>query len=133
MTHVTCKLTAKNRDQLRNLRSVIEYGLPFFTGYIEQTASPDASTIVDYIKCRASSAVSCQPARSVSEMRYLPHYHVINPRPAADGVTSHRPCPDYPSRLPAAACVYVFSGKHYLNSCSSSWWISPGTSSSRHP
>ena len=30
MTHVTCRLTAKNRDQLRNpIRSVIEYGLPF--------------------------------------------------------------------------------------------------------
>jgi len=30
LTHVTCRLTAKNRDQLRNLiRSVIEYGLPF--------------------------------------------------------------------------------------------------------
>jgi len=29
MTHVTCRLTAKNRDQLRNpIRSVIEYGLP---------------------------------------------------------------------------------------------------------
>jgi len=28
MTHVTCRLTAKNRDQLRNRRSVIEYGLP---------------------------------------------------------------------------------------------------------
>ena len=27
MTHVTCRLTAKNRDQLRNPRSVIEYGL----------------------------------------------------------------------------------------------------------
>jgi len=26
MTHVTCRLTAKNRDRLR---SVIEYGLPF--------------------------------------------------------------------------------------------------------
>ena len=33
MTHVTCRLTAKNRDQLRNSHSVIEYGLPlpFFT------------------------------------------------------------------------------------------------------
>jgi len=30
MTHVTCRLTAKNRDQLRDpIRSVIEYGLPF--------------------------------------------------------------------------------------------------------
>ena len=29
MTHITCRLTAKNRDQLRNpIRSVIEYGLP---------------------------------------------------------------------------------------------------------
>jgi len=27
---VTCRLAAKNRDQLRTLRSVIEYGLPFF-------------------------------------------------------------------------------------------------------
>ena len=28
MTHVTCRLTAKNRDQLRNLiRSAVEYGL----------------------------------------------------------------------------------------------------------
>jgi len=34
MIHVTCRLTAKNRDQLLTLRSVIEYGLPlplFFT------------------------------------------------------------------------------------------------------
>jgi len=32
MTHVTCRLTAKDRDQLRNpKRSVIEYGLPFYT------------------------------------------------------------------------------------------------------
>ena len=30
MTYITCRLTAKNRDQLRNpIRSVIEYGLPF--------------------------------------------------------------------------------------------------------
>ena len=30
MTHVTCRLTAKNRDQSSGiLRSVIEYGLPF--------------------------------------------------------------------------------------------------------
>jgi len=30
MTHITCRQTAKNRDQLRTLRLVIEYGLPFF-------------------------------------------------------------------------------------------------------
>ena len=30
MTHVTCRLTAKNRDQLRDpISSVIEYVLPF--------------------------------------------------------------------------------------------------------
>jgi len=29
MTHVTCRLTAKIRDQLGTLRSAIEYGLPF--------------------------------------------------------------------------------------------------------
>ena len=28
MTHVTCRLTANNRDQLRNLRSAVEYVLP---------------------------------------------------------------------------------------------------------
>ena len=28
MTHVTRRLTANNRDQLRNLRSAVEYGLP---------------------------------------------------------------------------------------------------------
>jgi len=29
MTHVTCRLTAKNRDQLRDpIRSAVEYGLP---------------------------------------------------------------------------------------------------------
>ena len=34
MTHVTCRLTAKNRNQLRNpIRSAIEYGLSF-TFYI---------------------------------------------------------------------------------------------------
>jgi len=35
MTHVTCRLTAKNRDQLRNpIRSVIEYGLPLPRGVL---------------------------------------------------------------------------------------------------
>jgi len=30
MTDVTCRLSAKNRDQLRNpIRSAIQYGLPF--------------------------------------------------------------------------------------------------------
>jgi len=35
MTHVTCRLTAKNRDSSRTLRSVIEYGLTFVC--IEET------------------------------------------------------------------------------------------------
>jgi len=34
MTHVTCRLTTKNRDQLRN-PSVLEYGLPLLF-YIQQ-------------------------------------------------------------------------------------------------
>ena len=29
MTHVTCRLTAKNRDQLRDPTLGIEYGLPY--------------------------------------------------------------------------------------------------------
>jgi len=37
MTHITCRLTAKNRDQLRNpttLHSVIEYRLSLFLFYL---------------------------------------------------------------------------------------------------
>jgi len=34
MTHVTCRLTAKNRDQLRNSTlGIIEYGLPYIIVY----------------------------------------------------------------------------------------------------
>ena len=39
MTHVTCRLTAKNRDQLRNpIRSLIEYGLhlPFYLSTVKR-------------------------------------------------------------------------------------------------
>jgi len=44
MTHVTCRLTAKNRDQLRNpVRSVIEYGLPLLLGRIACTQWKDAA------------------------------------------------------------------------------------------
>jgi len=32
MVHVTRRLTAKDRDQLRNPTLVIEYGLPFLSG-----------------------------------------------------------------------------------------------------
>jgi len=35
MIHVTCRLTAKNRDQLRNpTLSVIDYGLHFFIAHM---------------------------------------------------------------------------------------------------
>jgi len=40
MTHVTCRLTAKNRDQRsETLRSVIEYGLPVLPEYARQTGT----------------------------------------------------------------------------------------------
>ena len=36
MIHVTCRLTAKNRDQLRNpTLGKIEYGLPFYYAFWE--------------------------------------------------------------------------------------------------
>jgi len=45
MTHVTRRLTAKNRDQLRNpIRSVIEYGLPF-TFFIVTSLMPAVSAV----------------------------------------------------------------------------------------
>ena len=31
MTHVTCRLITNDRDQLRTLRSAVEYGLPFLS------------------------------------------------------------------------------------------------------
>ena len=36
MTHVTCRLTAKNRDQIISgtLRSVFEYGRPFISALV---------------------------------------------------------------------------------------------------
>jgi len=33
MTHATCRLTAKNWDQLQNPHSVIEYGLPYLVSH----------------------------------------------------------------------------------------------------
>ena len=50
MTHVTCTLTPKNRDQLRNpIRSVIEYGQLFLADGVEHepavSAAANANTI----------------------------------------------------------------------------------------
>jgi len=39
MTHVTCRLTAKNRDQLRTQPSAIEYGLPFLYRKTEESST----------------------------------------------------------------------------------------------
>jgi len=40
MTHVTCRLIAKTRDQLRDpIRSAIEYGLPFYCGNFTDVGS----------------------------------------------------------------------------------------------
>jgi len=42
MTHVTCRLTAKNRDHLQNpIRSVVEYGLPFILLLYVKFLQPD--------------------------------------------------------------------------------------------
>jgi len=48
MTHITCRLTSKNRDQLRTLRSVIEYGLPlpFYTAYTHSQDSEEVDEVV---------------------------------------------------------------------------------------
>ena len=49
MTHVTCRLTAKNRDQLRNpIRSVMEYGLPLPRGVLpSQPGAEETKPAVD--------------------------------------------------------------------------------------
>jgi len=51
MTHVTCRLTAKYRDQLRNpIRSVTEYGLPFtFYFHLEESSTKNVLTIVVFM------------------------------------------------------------------------------------
>ena len=42
MTHVTCRLTAKNRDHLQNpIRSVVEYGLAFILLLYVKFLQPD--------------------------------------------------------------------------------------------
>jgi len=95
--------------------------------YIEQTASPEASTVIIgrvVVYIWMSGFMGGQLPGQLVKCDTCHHYQVVNPRPAADGVASLRPCPGYPSHLPAAASVYVFSGRCYLNSCSSSRWIS---------
>ena len=52
--------------------------------------------------------------RSVSEMRHLPS--LSGHKPATGRQRS--PLPGFPSHPPAAASVYEFSGRRYLNSCS---------------
>jgi len=51
MTHVTCRLTAKNRDQLLNPRSVIEYPM----GYLYFLAQSHGGIEVENVQlCRRS-------------------------------------------------------------------------------
>ena len=62
MTHVTCRLTAKNRDWLRNpIRSVIEHGLPlpFYSHPIISRCSLFDHTL-DRTLCLYSSVASRQ-------------------------------------------------------------------------
>ena len=60
-------VTATNHYKRREKHRIYQTWIYRISGYIEQTALPEGSTIV-YIECRGSSAVGCQ----VSEMRYLP-------------------------------------------------------------
>ena len=53
MTHVTCRLTTKNRDQLLNPRSVIEYGLPLlFSAVSRQHRSRKCAVVSTFIPTR---------------------------------------------------------------------------------
>ena len=52
MTHVTCRLTAKNRDQLRNPTLSNEYGLPIYSLTRGSTEPPGVKSDV-YMIARA--------------------------------------------------------------------------------
>jgi len=55
MTHVTCRLTAKNRDQLGTLRSLIEYGAAAADGPARGAASHRTSMGVYLVSSRVLS------------------------------------------------------------------------------
>ena len=88
MTHVTCRLTAKNRDQLRNLTSVIEYGLPLpswrqgrllahcWQGVVEITADTVRWHLPRYIASRAWAPTGyfTGGGKNQSPCTYLPRF-----------------------------------------------------------
>jgi len=52
MTHVTCRLTAKNRDQLWNpMLDVIEYGLPYLFYVVVTNRQTDRETTLRHDVC----------------------------------------------------------------------------------
>ena len=66
MTHVTCRLTAKNRDHLRNLRSAIEYWLPLpavANGRYRSTAGNGPITIAVRARFEYDSSAIQHPTR----------------------------------------------------------------------
>jgi len=75
MTHVTCRLTAKNRDELRNPTLGIEYGIPFlhakqhvdrfirFAGHMvvtnEQTDGLGQTTLLRHLRSNSPHCLQC--------------------------------------------------------------------------
>ena len=66
MTHVTCRLTAENRDQLR-IRSVIEYGLPLPFFPVAADRAPAVS--IDICGTRPCSAANQPHAATALDRR----------------------------------------------------------------
>jgi len=81
MTHVTCRLAAKNRDQLRNpIRSVIEYGLPFLQCKNKITEMPNRA--LNEKRCRVTSLWAATKQRGAADFdpvcSLLPLYTTTN-------------------------------------------------------
>ena len=89
MTHVTCRLTAKNRDQLRNpMRSVIEYGLPI------PLASPLRASDLAKARSRLRDAFElssgCSLLAAFSLAPTSRHFHSPDHPPSASGYRGYR-------------------------------------------
>ena len=73
MTHVTCRLTTKNQDQLRNPTLVIEYGLPLLYFVVDSEvgaacATGDGDEIMKHCPCyRVVQLMSSEPSLSPTD------------------------------------------------------------------
>ena len=104
MTHVTCRLTAKNRDQLRGtLRSVIEYGLPSSFFYLSVACWTPSGTVVAFHR-PAGAVIKVSLSHS-----YLLTYGLagrISPEPGKRRQLRHVDRPD-PTSDVTAHCVHA--------------------------